>query len=187
MNASGRRRDTALCKASTANLALFPPPPFNTQAQPAALRARAVDAAVGRVVKTLDWQARQRFTPLPRLRRWKRLVDWQGADGGERPILLVRAGRALQLLRPRRHAEFCDVVLSRVADGAGGVLARADRVSVVVDCRGARGLRAAWCLPLVKNLATQLHQHFPVSRCCILGGRGRASRGGMGWEGRVVR
>ncbi|KAL6774366.1 hypothetical protein ACKKBG_A24735 [Auxenochlorella protothecoides x Auxenochlorella symbiontica] len=131
------------------------------EAQPAALRARAVDAAVGRVVKTLDWQARQRFTPLPRLRRWKRLVDWQGADGGERPILLVRAGRALQLLRPRRHAEFCDVVLSRVADGAGGVLARADRVSVVVDCRGAGGLRAAWCLPLVKNLATQLHQHFP--------------------------
>lgn len=39
---------------------------------------------------------------------------WRSADAQRHPILLVRVGRALQLVKPERIQEFMDTILSQV-------------------------------------------------------------------------
>jgi hypothetical protein len=55
-----------------------------------------------------------RFLSEQKLRRWDRLVAWKSADACGHPILLVRVGRALQLVKPERMTDFIDAVLSQV-------------------------------------------------------------------------
>ena len=46
--------------------------------------------------------------------RWERLVAWRSRDAAGRPILLVRVGRAQQLVKASRYADFCSAILTQV-------------------------------------------------------------------------
>jgi hypothetical protein len=42
-----------------------------------------LEAAVGRIVHTLEWSGRQRFMSPRELRRWERLIVWKAHDASE--------------------------------------------------------------------------------------------------------
>jgi hypothetical protein len=129
-------------------------------------RGQAIERGVRRVADASDWLELTRLLPDSKLRRWERLVAWRSADAAGRPILLVRAGRALQLCKPNRYDDFACAILSQVDRGvrtrlAEGAPGAAERMVVVLDCRGASSVGVARCVPVIKRVAAALNAHYP--------------------------
>eukprot|EP00887_Chlorella_sp_A99_P003089 scaffold9.g3089.t1 len=138
-------------------------------------RAAAIEAGVGRVARTLEWAKRQTFLDARAAARWERLVAWRSKDAAGHPILLIRVGRAQQLVKASRYEEFCTAVQRGVdghlsaappggaPEGGGGApgAPRQEQMVVVLDCRGASSLGITRHLGLLKKLAVTLNTHYP--------------------------
>jgi hypothetical protein len=87
-------------------------------------RATSVEAAVRQVIETSDWlaQQQQKRPPIRVLKKYSRLISWKGADASGRPILLVRAGRAVQLVKSSKSNEFVQVILTYVDQGVNDLM-----------------------------------------------------------------
>jgi hypothetical protein len=87
-------------------------------------RATSVEAAVRQVIETSDWlaQQQQKRPPIRVLKKYNRLISWKGADASGRPILLVRAGRAVQLVKSSKSNEFVQVILTYVDQGVNDLM-----------------------------------------------------------------
>lgn len=154
-------------------------------------RVSAVELAVRKVAESVNWL--HGFHPLPErtVKRYARLVSWKGSDAAGRPIFLVRAGRALQLMKQEKWNEFVQVVMTLVdqsiatrmlassshpqgeesenfelvrrtsIDSSASMAQNAEKMVVVVDCRGATQWATARHLPVVKKLAVELNMNYP--------------------------
>ena len=139
------------------------------EAETADDRAKVIEKSIRRVIQTVD--SVSQFKPLPenRLKRWERVVSWRGIDSQGHPVLVVRLGRALQLIHTETDQiqRFVDAIKSQVDLGVLTKLKDSPmgRMVVVVDCREI----TAWgaisnsrqITTIAKQLTSYLASHYP--------------------------
>ncbi|GBG69381.1 hypothetical protein CBR_g4074 [Chara braunii] len=122
----------------------------------------SVENCVLRLKQVSQWHTSYLFLSEAGLLAWNSFVSWHGQDMFGRPCLVLRIGRACQVLRPSQRQQFVQALVSQTEYGVTQLLQdfEVEQFSVVMDCGGVGLFNAP--VSLIKNAALMLQQNYPT-------------------------
>lgn len=129
-------------------------------------RQSAFQRAATSVEATVKWLQHHHFLTPEEMRPYRNLVWWEDWDSHNRPILMVRLGRALNECKGKAEADtVAEVIVSQINHGVLTYLNNneqgPEKLVVILDCQGATAMQATKLVRLMKSVAVTLNQHYP--------------------------
>ncbi|KAL3137056.1 hypothetical protein ABBQ32_006642 [Trebouxia sp. C0010 RCD-2024] len=121
------------------------------RAESAQERESAFHRAAASVAATAKWLQDHHFFTPEEMQPYRNLVWWEDWDPNNRPILMVRLGRALNECKGRAEADtVAEVIVSQINRGVLTYLSNneqgPEKLVVILDCRGATAMQVSHLL-----------------------------------------